>query len=206
MVTGDALSLRRPTTSVHSVAVVGIGVLAWVATPGAEMRWIDTERSTLTVYVSATGSPREGTSGYVLEAPLAEGSLTDTDTPHLALVINVDELRVVDPGRLVADRQNVRMQLLSPEGLDAEQFSRITYHSLKIDQAETGAWFVKGELEMHGRFLPVNITVVRQGDRFTGTTTVFPTDFGIQAMRLHGDSAIVGQQVRIDFDIVLEAS
>ena len=89
----------------------------WVATSGAEMRWIDIERSKVTVYISA--SPRAAAAGHVIEAPLAERSLTDTDTPHLALVINVDQLRVVDPGRSADDRQRVRAQLLGPEALDA---------------------------------------------------------------------------------------
>jgi len=35
----------------------------------------------------------------VIDAPIAEGSIDDTDTPHLALVINVGQLRVVDTGR-----------------------------------------------------------------------------------------------------------
>ena len=170
------------------------------------MRWIDIERSAVTVYVSAPGAPREAAAGYVIEAPLAEGSLTDTDTPHLALVINVGELRVVDQGRSVAERRSVRIHLFGPAGLDADRFSRITYHSLTIDRAEAGVWFVQGELEMHGRFLPLNVTVVRQGDRFTGTTMVSLTDFGISPMRLAGVSTIVGSEVRVDFDIVLEGA
>ena len=175
----------------------------WVATAGAQLRWVDIERSTVTVYVSA--SPGAAVAGHVIEAPLAEGSLTDTDTPHLALVINVGQLRVVDPGRSADERQLVRAQLLGPEGLDAERFSRITYHSLTIDRTEAGVWLVQGELEMRGRFLPLNLRAVRQGDRFTGTTTVVPTDFGISLMRVGGTSARVDNEVRVDFDIVLEA-
>ena len=58
---------------------------------------------------------------------------------------------------------------------------------------------------MHGRFLPLNVRAVRLGDRFTGTTTVLLTDFGIPPMRIAGASALVGDQVRVDFDVVLEA-
>ena len=182
---------------------MGAWILVWVATSGAEMRWIDIERSTVTVYVSA--SPGAAAAGHVIEAPLAEGSVDDTDTPHLALVIDVGQLRVVDPGRSAEERQKVRAQMLGPEGLDAERFSRITYHSLTIDRIEAGVWLVQGELEMHGRFVPLNVRAVRQGDRFTGTTTVLLADFGIPLMRVAGSSALVGNDVRVDFDIVLEA-
>ena len=85
------------------------------------------------------------------------------------------------------------------EGLDAQRFSRITYHSLTIDRIEAGVWLVRGELEMHGRFLPLNVRAMRQRDRFTGTTTVLPTDFGISPTR------VGGTDMRVDFDIVLEA-
>ena len=191
--------------SVTRMVAVGAWILVWVTTPGAEKRWIDIERSTVTVYVSASRPPRAAAAGHVIEAPLAEGSVEDTDTPHLALVINVGQLRVIDPGRSADERQKVRAQMLGPEGLDAERFSRITYHSLTIDRIESGVWLVQGELEMHGRFLPLNVRAVRQGDRFTGTTTVLPTDFGIPPMRFAGASALVSNEVWVAFDIVLEA-
>lgn len=187
------------------IAPVGAWILVWVATPDAEMRWIDIEQSKVTVYVSASGAPGAAGAGHVIEAPLAEGSVDDTDAPHLALVINVGQLRVVDPGLSADERQKVRAQMLGPEGLDAERFSRITYHSLTIDRIEAGVWLVQGELEMHGRFLPLNVRAARQGDRFTGTTTVMPTDFGISLMRVEGPSTRIGNEVRVDFDIVLEA-
>ena len=186
--------------TVARVAAVGVWILVGVATSGAEMRWIDIERSKVTLYLSASGAGRGAAGGHVIEVPLAEGSVNDTDTPHLALVIDVGQLRVIDPRRSPDERQTVRAQMLGPEGLDAERFSRITYHSLTIDRSEAGVWLVQGELEMRGRFLPLNVRAVRQGDRFTGTTTVLPTDFGISLMRVGGTSALV----RVDFDIVLE--
>ncbi len=168
------------------------------------LRWIDVRESNVTVHLSGSGAPG-APAGHVIKAPVAEGSVEDTDTPHLALVIDVGQLRVVDPGRSSDERQKVRGQLLGPEGLDAERFPRITYHSLTIDRVEAGVWLVQGELEMHGRFLPLNVRAVRLGDRFTGTTTVLPSDFGIPPMRAAGTSRIVGSNVRVDFDIVLEA-
>ena len=195
--------MRWPTT-LAQMAAVGAWVLVWVATLGAEIRWVDIDRSTVTVHISASGSPRAA-AGHVIEAPLAEGSLEDTDTPHLALVMNVGQLRVVDPERSADEREKVRVQMLGPEGLDAERFSRILYHSLTIDRIEAGVWLVQGELGLHGQFLPLNVRTVRQGDRFTGTTKVLPSDFGIPPMRVAGASALVGREVRVDFDIVLEA-
>jgi polyisoprenoid-binding protein YceI len=190
--------------AVAHLAVVATGIVVWVATPGAQMRWIDTERSTITVYVSASDAA-PATTAHVIEAPVAEGSVEDGDAPHLALVINVDELQVVDPERAADERQTVRALMLGPKGLDAERYSRITYHSLTIDQLENGVWIIQGELELRGRFLPVNARAVRHGDRFTGTTTVLLTDFGVPPIPVPQTSAPVSSEVRVDFDIVLEA-
>ena len=79
-------------STVARLAAVGAWILVWVATSGAEMRWIDIARSKVTVYISASGAPRGTAAGHVIEAPLAEGSVNDTDTPHLALVIDIGEL------------------------------------------------------------------------------------------------------------------
>ncbi len=184
------------------LVAVGAWILLSVATAGAELRWIDIERSSVTVYVSGSGA---AAAAHVIDAPLAEGSVEDTETPHLALVINVDQLRVVDPGQSADERQQVQRQMLGPEGLEAERYARVTYHSLTIDQREGGVWLVEGELGMHGRFLPLDVRAVRRGDRFTGTATVVPADFGIPPMRVGGASTPVGHELRVDFDIVLEA-
>ena len=155
-------------------------------------------------------SPRRGggptADAYLLiDAPLTEGSVEDTDTPHLALVIDVGRLRVVDLERSDAERETMRARLIGPEGLDAERFSRITYHSLTIDQPGAGIWLVQGELEMYGRFLPLDVRAVRHGDRFTGATTLSPAEFGLSSMPVAGVLESVAAEVRVDFDIVLEA-
>ncbi len=185
-------------------------VVAWmlvaVATLGAEMRWIDTARSMVTVHVPASGTPGGDAVGYVIEAPLAEGSVDDTDTPHLALVIDVGELRVVGASGSAGERRRAMVHMLGPEGLDAQRFPRITYHSLTIILIEADIWLVEGELEIHGRFQRLDVRAMRRGDRFTGTTTVSPIDFGILPIPVAGTSVVVRPELRIDFDIVLEAS
>ena len=91
----------------------------------AEVRWIDVERSTVTLHVSASG----GDASAIVEAPLAEGTVEDTETPHLALVIDVSGLRVVDPGRTTEERQALRRNCSGPTGSTRSDTpaSRITH-------------------------------------------------------------------------------
>ena len=73
-----------------------------------------------------------------------------------------------------------------------------------IDQPDREVWLVRGELEMHGRFQPLDVRAARNGDRFTGSATVVPANFGVAPMPVAGISGLVGHEVRVDFNIVLE--
>lgn len=168
------------------------------------VRWVDAARSTVTVRLSASGPDATTVREVVLLVPLAEGSVEETDPPHLAVVMNLAELQVVTPARSAEERARVRAQLLGPDGLDAERFSRITYHSLTVDEHADRPWLIRGELELRGRFLPLDIQTVREGDRFTGTATVTTSDFGLSPLRLAGSADPVGWLAQVDFDVVLE--
>ena len=145
-----------------------------------------------------------GAAGYVIEAPLAEGSVDDTDTPHLALVIDVQQLRIREPRRSSEEGRKMYATMLGPEGLDSERFSRITYHSLTVDPIETDGWLVQGELQIQDRFVPLDIHAARHGDRFTGTTTLLLNDFGISLTNAAEVTTTVDYELRVNFDIVLE--
>jgi hypothetical protein len=177
-------------------------VLLWTASAAAQTRLIDVETSMVTVHLSPS-SP--GAAEHIVQAPIAEGSVDDTDAPHFALVIDVAALRVVDSARSAAERDRIRERFIGPEGLDLSRFSRITYHSLAIDTSQPGVWAIRGELELHGRFLPLDARAVRQEDRFTGSTSLWLTDYGIPPASAPGTAPPAANQVRVDFDIVLAA-
>lgn len=186
------------------IAAIGAWSLVWMAVPGAQTRWIDIERSTVTVHFSTSEKPGMGATAYVIEAPLAEGSVDDTDTPHLALVIDVQQLRITEPRCSSEEGRKMYAAMLGPEGLDSERFSRITYHSLTVDPIEADGWLVQGELQIQDRFVPLDIHAARHGDRFTGTTTFLLNDFGISLTNAAEVTTTVDYELRVDFDIVLE--
>ncbi len=179
---------------------VWIGVGA-VCAQEPEPRWLDVARSTVTLRV--LGPDRSV--ALVIEAPLAEGSVEETEPPHLALVINVSDLRVVDATRSADERRTALERVIGPDGLDGERYTRVTYHSLTVEQPSQDAWLIRGELEMNGRFLPLDARTVRDGDRFTGSARLVPADFGVLPMHLGIAAGLVGQTVEVEFDVVLEA-
>ena len=189
---------------VARIAAIGAWSLVWLAVPGAQTRWIDIERSTVTVHFSASEKPGMDATGYVIEAPLAEGSVDDTDAPHLALVIDVQQLRIREPRCSSEEGRKMYASMVGPEGLDSERFSRITYHSLTVDPLEADGWLVQGELQIQDRFVPLDIHAARHGDRFTGTTTLLLNDFGISLTNAAEVTTTMDYELRVDFDIVLE--
>ena len=84
----------------------------------------------------------------VMDAPLTEGSVEDTENPHLALVIDVAGLRVVDAARSTAQRQALLERVIGLDGLHGVRYTRVTYHSLSIEQPGQGVWLIRGELEL----------------------------------------------------------
>ena len=189
--TGGALSLSL---------AAGLAASAAVA-QGPDPRWFDVDRSTVTLRVLG---PVDNVA-LVIDAPLTEGSVEDTENPHLALVIDVAGLRVVDAARSTAQRQALLERVIGLDGLHGVRYTRVTYHSLSIEQPGQGVWLIRGELELNGRFLPLDARAERDGDRFTGSARFVPADFGVVPMHLGLAAGLVGQAVAVEFDVVLEA-
>jgi polyisoprenoid-binding protein YceI len=119
------------------------------------------------------------------------------------IVVDARRLRVLDPGLSAQDRQEVQTRMLGPDVLDANRFQHITFHSLATERLGAGGWLVRGELELHGQFRPVTVKVVLEDGRYTGSTTVRQTDFGITPISLAGGTVKVKDELTIDFDIAI---
>lgn len=191
---------RTQTLLLVATVVCGLGSAA----PGStEERLIDTERSTVTVRVFKTGLLRAFADDHIIQAPLAEGSLEDSETPHVQIVIDARRLRVLDPGLSTRDRQEVQTRMLGPDVLHVDRFERISFHSLTTERVKAGSWLVRGELELHGQIHPVTVSVFPEKDRYKGFATLRQSDFGIVPISIVGGTVKVKDEVKIAFDIAL---
>lgn len=193
-----------------------VGVACWLflsAAAFADQRLVDLERSTVTVRVFGGGAAGALAGNHVIQAPLSDGSLDDAPTsgveiggaktPHVQIVIDARQLRVVDAGRSAADRRDVETRMLGPDVLDVKRFAWISFHSLESRRLAAGRWEVKGELELHGHIRPMTVIVAEQNGRYTGSATVRQSDHGITPVRVAAGAVTVKDEVRIDFDIVM---
>jgi hypothetical protein len=178
-----------------------------LAAPGAaEERLIDTEGSTVTVRVFKSGVFRAFADDHLIQAPLEEGSLDDSVTPHVQIVFDARRMRVLDPGLSARDRLAVQTRMLGPEVLDVNRFQRISFHSLEAQRLDTGGWIVRGELELHGQIRPimVNVLDVVPGDsHYKGSATLRLSDFGMVPIGILRGTVKVKDEIQVDFDIAM---
>jgi hypothetical protein len=193
-----------------------VGVACWwflSAVGLADQRLVDLERSTVTVRVVAAGAAGALAGDVVVRAPLSDGSLdhaptgsgevSGAKTPHVQIVIDARQLRVVDAGRSAADRRDAQTRMLGPAVLDVKRFAWISFHSLESKRLDSRRWLVQGELELHGHIRPMAVTVVEEDGRYKGSATVKQSDFGIAPISIAGGAVKVKDEVRVDFDIVM---
>ena len=192
--------LRAQNVLVIATIVCG---LASAAPGSAEDRSIDTQRSTVTVRVFKSGLFRAFADDHIIQAPLAEGSLDDSATPHVQIVIDARRMRVLDPGLSAKDRQEVQTRMLGSEVLDVNRFQWISFHSVAIQPLAAGGWLVRGELELHGRIHAIMVNVFPEKGHYKGSATLRQSDFGIVPISIVGGTVKVKDEIKIDFDIAI---
>src|SRR3982751_4290181 len=134
--------MNAPYVSEQIVAAI-LSVLA--AFPGAPTaRAIDAERSTVTVRVFKSGLFRAFADDHVVTAAIVEGTLDDSTTPHVELVVDASRMHVLDPSLSAKDREQVQARMLGPEVLDTNRFPQIRFRSTSVQPAEKDHWLVHG--------------------------------------------------------------
>lgn len=195
---------RRPQLVARVIAVIGAMSLACSRDTfaAAEGHAIDVERSTITIHVFKSGLFRAFADNHLIQAPVAKGSIDESATPHVDLVIEAQRLHVLDPTLSPKDREQVQGRMLGAEVLDATRFPQIRFHSTAVEQLERDHWLVHGTLDLHGQTRLVTVKVTRENGRYIGWTTLRQTDFAITPVSVAGGTVKVKDEISIEFDIV----
>jgi hypothetical protein len=167
----------------------------------AQARAIDPQQSSIAVHVFKSGLFKAFGDNHTVDAPIAEGSLTDSGTPQVQIVVDARRMRVLDPSLSAEDRAQVQTRMLGSEVLDTERFPRITFRSTSIAPLDDDHWLVHGDLELHGRQHPVVVKIVREDGRYKGFARLKQSDFGIAPISVAGGAVKVKDELTLDFDI-----
>ena len=180
-------------------ALVGISAAARAE---AETRPIDTEHSTLTVFVYKSGLFSAFADNHVISAPIASGSIAEDAPLAIELVVRSANLRVLDPNLSPERRAEVQARMLGAEVLDVTRFSDITFASTAIDPAGADRWKVAGRLTIHGQTRLITFSVVQLNGKYRGEVLIKQRDFGIEPIKVAGGTVKVKDELKIQFEIV----
>jgi polyisoprenoid-binding protein YceI len=184
-----------------ALTTVAIVLAAAVAARG-EPRPIDTERSTLTVFVYKSGMFSAFADDHIIRAPIASGSISDEAPLAVSIAVKSASLKVLDPKLSADKRSEVQTRMLGPEVLDTAAHPDITFKSTEIAPAGESRWTVNGELSIHGKTQAARFSVERREGRYRGTVTLKQRDFGIQPISIAGGTVKVKDELKVEFDIV----
>ena len=185
----------------RNILIAAIGLALVTPAPHAS-REIDRERSVITIQVDKTGWLSSFGDRHVIKAPIAHGSIDESEPLAVSFDVEAAQLRVIDGDLSPERRFEIQDRMLGPAVLDAAQYPTIAFHSTAIDVTGPGRWRVTGDLTLHGVTRQVEGTVSGSSDRYTGSAIVRQRDFGIEPIAVAGGLVKVKNDVRIDFTIV----
>ena len=199
-------NMRRILQQSTARAALAAAAVVWamVVAVRGDGRPVDTERSTLTVFVYKSGMFSAFADDHVIRAPIASGTISDEAPLAVSIEVKAASLKVLDPKLSADKRADVQARMLGPEVLDTAAHPDITFRSTEIAPAGELRWTVTGELSIHGKTQPAKFAVERREGRYRGTATLKQRDFGIQPISIAGGAVKVKDELKVEFDIVAQ--
>ena len=176
--------------------------LSSAATARAERRSIDSDRSTLEVFVYKSGLFSALADNHVIRAPIESGHVDDEGDLSVELSVSSARLTVLDPGLSADKRADVAARMHGPDVLDSSRYAAIRFVSSRITPEGADRWHVAGELALHGVSRPVSGVVTLKDGHYRGTIAIRQSDFGIRPISIAGGAVKVKDELRIVLDIV----
>jgi hypothetical protein len=189
-------------------ARLSIAVLLLIASAGAQtasgVRAINTEQSKLTVRAFKTGLFSKFAHDHEVSAPIASGTLDDSNDAKIVLKIDARKLKVLDPELPTDKRAEVQQTMHSDKVLDSARFPNIEFTSTQVRSTGQDRWSVIGNLTLHGDTHPVTAHVEKKDGHYLGSSTFKQRDFGITPISIGGGTVKVKDEVSIEFDVIVK--
>lgn len=176
------------------LAILALGAAAW-----AQEIPIDTARSTITIHVGKAGLLSVAGHEHWVNAPIASGSI-DESAPNVKFTVDTAKM-TVKPDPKIDEKTQAQIQKdMETMTLEPSKYPEITFHSSRIEKSGDG-WKVQGPLALHGVTKPVAVMVKKNGEAYSGKTTLKQTDFGIKPISVGGGTIKVKNEIEIEFEI-----
>jgi polyisoprenoid-binding protein YceI len=189
------------TAALGRMILSACALLAIAAAAHAQVRPLDTERSSITIFVYKGGLFSAFADDHVIKAPLASGSISEEPPLSVEVSIRAAALAVLDPDLAPDKRAEVQARMLGRDVLDAGSFPDIGFTSTLVEPTKENQWKVTGRLTIHGRDRIIAFPVTREGGVYRGDVLVGQKDFGIEPIRIAGGTVRVKNELKIQFEI-----
>jgi polyisoprenoid-binding protein YceI len=171
----------------------------------AREKAIDAERSTITVRVQRAPILGIPARDYFIDVPVASGKI---DEAGARVELTVDTAKMtIKPDPKVAQRVRERVQgEMDSMTLEPDKYPEIVFHSTHIEKGSDGKIKVDGTLTAHGVSRTVSFEVDRDGQSYSGHTSLKQTDYGMKPISLGGGIVHAEDLADIDFKIFAVAN
>lgn len=203
-----AVSRFAPRQLSTRLLVAALVFVPWLQTRGApkdSQTAIDSGRSSITIRVYKAGLLSAFGHEHEIHAAIDRGTI-DEGKQTVEFSVNARSLRVMDHDISDQDRAEIQSTMLGPKVLDSEKFPEIRFHSTAVEPNGPGTWNARGDLMLHGQTHSVQVSVAGANGRYRGSGVLRQRDFGITPVNVAGGSIKVKDEVRIEFDIVANAT
>jgi polyisoprenoid-binding protein YceI len=182
--------------------VLATAIVIAGASPAFSQRLdIDSAKSTVTIRVFKSGLFSGLAHDHEIQAPIETGNV-DLSEKAVGLTFNVADMKVVDPGVSDSERKDIDASMKGPKVLDMAQFPAISFTSNSVKAQGTDRNDVSGMLKIHGVSRPITLSVTLRDGKYTGSTTLKQTDYGITPIKIAGGTVRVKDEITIEFSIV----
>jgi hypothetical protein len=165
-----------------------------------EEKEIDTQRSSLVIYVGKAGLFSAAGHEHWVDAPIADGVIRMGDTPSVRLVVKAAKL-TPRPDRALSAKELAEVQSnMQSKVLESSKYPEITFEALDV-KSEGRIWKVNGKLTLHGVTRPVPAVVEWKDGAYAGIATIKQTDFGIHPIQFASGLVTVKNELRISFKL-----
>jgi polyisoprenoid-binding protein YceI len=181
----------------------GVLLVGWFcAMASASERPIDLENSSVRIHVGTAGFFSAAGHKHWVTAPIAQGSLDEGESSHIAFTFDARKLMVEPDNDLSAEKQAEVQRTMQEKVLEREKYPKIGFRSTSVEKTGNEMWTVTGILNLHGYSNPVRATVHRAHDKYVGRCRIKQTDFGIQPVTVGGGLVKVKNELDIDFTVI----
>jgi len=161
---------------------------------------IDTQRSTITIHVGKAGLLSAAGHEHWVSAPISSGVINESGSPRVEFTVETAKMRVKPDPKVDSKTEATIQKDMETMTLETTKYPEISFHSSRAEKTSDG-WKVDGILSLHGISKPVTVVVKKNGDAYTGHTTLKQTDFGIKPISVAGGTIKVKNEIEIDFQI-----